>query len=137
MKSNLNQKPLRQQGAGINRLRLLRLVLAAGGMAAALGGAAGCGGEGGSGWGQGDSSKNKSAVTKEESVFLKRPGAGSQNLGMAYHEGFTAGRNSKSDFNMNWMMNWDKDANWRTEYDRGWKEGRNLRKMQDQRNNNA
>lgn len=98
----------------------------------------GCGGgEGGSGMDQGGSGiSNKSAVSNE-SAFTRRPGAGSRNLGMAYQDGFTAGRNSKTDFNMNWMMNWDKDADWRTEYDRGWKDGRNLRRLQDQRSSNA
>jgi len=99
---------------------------------------AGCGGgEGGSGFGQGGSAKTKNPPPSNESVFLKRPGAGSKSMGLAYQEGFNAGRNSSTDFNMNWMLHWDKDEAWRTEYDRGWKEGRNLRKLQDQRNKGA
>ena len=99
---------------------------------------AGCGGgEGGSGFGKGGSAKTKNPPQSNESIFVKRPGAGSKNLGMAYQEGFNAGRSASTDFNMNWMKNWDKDDAWRTEYDRGWKEGRNLRKLQDQRSKNA
>lgn len=95
---------------------------------------AGCGNgeENSGGIQQGQSAKVKSPQSNE-SYFNKRPGAGSKNLGMAYQDGFTAGRNASSDFNMNWMKNWDKDADWRTEYDRGWKDGRNLRRMQDER----
>lgn len=101
-----------------------------GALAAAIGTHAGCGG---SGWGQGGESKNENSAVTNESVFNRRPGAGSRNLGMAYQEGFDNGRKSTTDFNMNWMLHWDKDAEWRTEYDRGWKDGRNLRRMQDER----
>lgn len=104
------------------------------GIAATVCGHAGCG-SGNSDVDQGGIS-NKSAVSNE-SAFTRRPGAGSRNLGMAYQDGFTAGRNSTSDFNMNWMKNWDKDADWRKEYDHGWKDGRNLRRLQDQRSSNA
>jgi len=111
-------------------MRLLRLILS-GWVLAAL---TGCGGgEGADGFGQGGSAKTKNPPPSNESVFVKRPGAGAKNLGMAYQDGFNAGRNSTTDFNMNWMKNWDKDAAWRTEYDRGWKEGRNLRRLQDER----
>ncbi len=115
------------------RQSLVGAVLLLGGMAAAVGGHAGCGGEGGSGWGQGNKEKNENSAVTNESVFNRRPGAGSRNLGMAYQDGFDNGRKSATDFNMNWMLHWDKDAEWRTEYDRGWKDGRNLRRMQDER----
>lgn len=114
----------------------IREILAICGVVAVLGGQAGCS-DGGSGVKQNDGAiSNKSAATKE-SPFTRRPASGSRNLGMAYQDGFTAGRNSSTDFNMNWMKNWDKDADWRTEYDRGWKDGRNLRRLQDERANSA
>lgn len=137
MKLELNQNTLRMQGAcRVTRSPIWSLIFW-GGVAAAVGGPVGCGGgEGGGGVGQSGSAKSKNTVTNE-SVFNRRPGAGSKNLGLAYQDGFDAGRKSATDMNMNWMKNWDKDAAWRTEYDRGWKDGRNLRKMQDQRTQNA
>lgn len=131
----LNQNPLRQQGVIRAGCFILRKLLVLCVLTAALGGPAGCGND--SGVKQNNNGiSNKSAVTNE-SPFNRRPAAGSKNLGMAYQEGFTAGRNSTTDFNMNWMKNWDKDAEWRTGYDRGWKDGRNLRKMQDERSTRA
>ena len=102
----------------------------------------GCGGgEGGKGW-FGSNKKKESDIgsiqegsaAKEESVFMKRPGAGksAKGLGIAYQDGFNDGRASSTDWNMNWMKNWGQDADFRAEYERGWKDGRNLRKMQDQ-----
>jgi len=107
-------------------------------------GLVGCGGGEGGGKGWFGSSKKKegevgsiqqgSAAQKNESVFMKRPGAGksAKGLGLGYQDGFNDGRASSTDWNMNWMKNWTKDSDYRAEYDRGWKDGRNLRKMQDE-----
>ncbi len=52
-------------------------------------------------------------------------------FGTGYQDGFDAALESWSDYHAGWTWLWTKPETYRKEYDRGWADGRNVRRMQD------
>lgn len=53
-------------------------------------------------------------------------------LGEGYRDGFNDGHAAWSDLHANWTWLWMMSEDYRTEYDRGWADGREIRKLKDQ-----
>lgn len=54
-----------------------------------------------------------------------------QPLGGGYRKGFDDGMASLTDFHANWVWLWTMPEDYQNEYNRGWEDGRNVRKIQD------
>lgn len=57
--------------------------------------------------------------------------AEARSFGTGYQDGFDDGLASWSDYHAGWTWLWTKPETYRKEYDRGWSDGRNLRKLRD------
>lgn len=55
-----------------------------------------------------------------------------QSVGRGYRDGFDDGLAAWSDMHANWMWLWTMPEDYPKEYNRGWADGRNLRKMKEQ-----
>lgn len=56
-----------------------------------------------------------------------------QSFGSGYEDGKRDGLNSWSDMHAGWTWLWTKSEQYRQDYNRGWADGRNLRKLKEQR----
>ncbi len=87
-----------------------RFILMSVGLAAALCG--GCG-QSGSDWG------------------VEQSGPALQSFGTGYQDGFDAALEAWSDHHAGWTWMWMKPDTYQKEYERGWADGRNVRRIQD------
>ncbi len=52
-------------------------------------------------------------------------------LGGGYRKGFDDGMASLTDFHANWLWLWTMSEDYQNEYNRGWEDGRNVRRIRD------